>query len=346
MSAALASGLIQAAPIYVLAVIFAVRARRLAAEGRPVRTWRVLTFAGGIVVAVAADLPPIGTQSEQRLSIHMIQHLLIGDVAALLIAISVTGPLLRPILAAAGIRHLRILAHPIVAVPVWVLVYYGWHIPFLYQAALRSDIVHAAEHATMFGAGLALWIGLLGPLPKPAWFGNAAGLAYVFVIRLAGAAIANVFIWSEGAFYPTYEAIARSRGFNAAADQSIAGAIWMLEGTVITVGVLAWIFARWMTHGEAAQELLEHAERLGVDLDPARARRAVAAGQGERLRRRLDQAAGAEPQAPLGSSHSRPQVQSHAARDADRDSCEQIDDERAPCTATKIGPPPGSDPTT
>ena len=287
----LASGLIRASPLYVMAVLFALRAHTLSLQGRPVAGWRLALFAAGVAVAVAADLPPIGTESEQRLSIHMVQHLLIGDLAVLLIAVAVTGPLLRPILTLPGLRHLRWLVHPLVAVPLWVIVYYGWHIPSLYQAALRSDLVHAAEHATMFGAGLTLWIGLLGPLPKPAWFGNAAGLVYVFVIRLAGAAIANAFIWSGTPFYPTYDAIARSRGIDAAADQSVAGAIWMLEGTIVTLGVFSWIFARWMTQGLATQELVEHAEGLGIDLDPARARRAVAAGAGERLRRRLDEQA-------------------------------------------------------
>lgn len=285
---ALAAGLIRASPLYLLAVILVLRARALRAAGRPVAGWRLALFAAGIAVAVAADLPPIGTQSEQRLSIHMIQHLLIGDLAALLIAIAMTGPLLRPILTLPGLRPLRWLVHPLVAVPLWVLVYYGWHIPALYQAALHSDLVHAGEHATMFGAGLAMWLGLLGPLPKPAWFGNAAGLVYILVMRFTGAAIANAFIWSGTPFYPTYEAIARSRGIDAAADQSVAGAIWMIEGSVATVGVFAWIFFRWMSHSEATQELVEYAERIGVELDPARARRAVAAGADERLRKRLD----------------------------------------------------------
>ena len=288
----LLAGIIRASPLYVFAAVFAVRARELSHKGRSIATWRLLVFASGVAVAVAADLPPIGTQSEQLLSIHMVQHLLIGDLAAFLIAVSMTGPLLRPILTLPGLRQLRWLVHPLVAVPLWVLVYYGWHIPALYQAALGSDLVHASQHATMFAAGLAMWLGLLGPLPKPAWFGNAAGLVYILVMRFAGAAIANLFIWSGTPFYPTYEAIARSRGINAAADQSVAGAIWMLEGSVATVGVFAWIFARWMSQSEATQQLVEHAERLGVDLDPARARRAVAAGAAERLRTRLeDQAA-------------------------------------------------------
>ena len=56
----------------------------------------------------------------------------------------------------------------------------------------------------------ALWIGLLGPLPKPAWFGAAAGLAYVLVVRFAGTIIANVFLWSSSPFYPDYVELARA----------------------------------------------------------------------------------------------------------------------------------------
>ena len=284
----LLSGLIQASPFYVLVGFVAVRSRTLAREGRPVPGGRLALIAAGVAVGVAADLPPLGTISEERLSVHMLQHMVIGDLAAFLIAVGMTGPLLRPVLTRPGVRHLRWLAHPLVAVPLWVLVYYGWHAPALYQAALHSDVVHATEHATMFAAGLALWTGLLGPLPKPAWFGNAAGLAYVVTVRFAGTVIANVFLWSSSPFYPDYEALARENGFDAAADQSLAGAIWMVEGSVVTICVLGWLFTRWMAQGAEAQELVEQARRRGVELDPARARRAVAAGAGGRLRRRLD----------------------------------------------------------
>ena len=288
-----ASVLIQASPFYLLAGVVLVRARTLAREKRPVPGYRLALVAAGVAVGIAADLPPIGTRSDERLSIHMIQHMLIGDVAAFLIAVGMTGPMLRPVLTAPGVRHLRFLAHPLVAVPVWVLVYYGWHVPALYDAAVRYDVVHALEHATMFGAGLALWIGLLGPLPKPAWFGNAAGLAYVIVVRMAGAVIANVLLWSSTPYYDVYTGVP---GVDAAEDQSLAGAIWMIEGSVVTIGVLGWLFVRWMSQGEEAQALVEDAARRGIDLDPARARRAVAAGSGGRLRRRLEHGPGEQDQ--------------------------------------------------
>jgi putative membrane protein len=287
------SVLVQASPFYLLTAIVAVRARTLAREGRPVPAGRLALVAAGVAVGVAADLPPIGTESDQRLSIHMVQHMLIGDLAAFLIAVGMTGPMLRPVLTAPGIRRLRFLFHPLVAVPLWVLVYYGWHVPALYDAAVRHDVVHAAEHATMFGAGLALWTGLLGPLPKPAWFGNAAGLAYVVAVRFAGAVIANVLLWSGTAYYGVYKGVP---GVDAVEDQSLAGAVWMIEGSVVTIGVLGWLFVRWMSQGEQAQELVEQAARRGIELDPARARRAVAAGAGERLRRRLEDGAAEQDQ--------------------------------------------------
>jgi putative membrane protein len=284
----LLAGLIQASPFYLLVAFVVMRSRTLAREGRPVPSGRLLLVAAGVAVGVAADLPPLGTESEVRLSVHMLQHMLIGDLAAFLIAIGLTGPLLQPILVKPGMRRLRWLAHPLVAVPLWIAVYYAWHLPVLYQAALHSDVVHATEHATMFAAGLGLWIGLLGPLPKPVWFGAAAGLAYVLVVRFAGTIIANVFLWSSSPFYPDYVELARAHGIDPAEDQSLAGAIWMVEGSIVTICVLGWLFTRWMAQGAEAEELVEHARSRGIELDPARARRAVAAGAGARLRARLD----------------------------------------------------------
>jgi putative membrane protein len=313
----LLAGLIQASPFYLLVALVVVRSRTLARENRPVPTGRLALIAAGVAVGIAADLPPLGTASEDRLSVHMLQHMLIGDVAAFLIAIGLTGPLLRPLLVQPGIRRLRWLAHPLVAVPLWIVVYYGWHLPVLYQAALHSDVVHATEHATMFAAGLALWVGLLGPLPKPAWFGAAAGLAYVVIVRFAGTVIANVFLWSSSPFYPDYVAFSHAHGFDAVEDQSLAGAVWMIEGSIVTICVLGWLFVRWMRQGEEAQELVEHAQARGIELDPARAKRAVAAGAGERLRARLDSEDGAREEHEAdhdGRDHDHPDQQAERLR--------------------------------
>jgi hypothetical protein len=128
---------------------------------------------------------------------------------------------------------------------------------------------------------------LFGPLPKPAWFGNAAMAVYIVVVRLSGAVLANVLAWSGSALYPDYAPGAREHGLTPLSDQGAAGMVMMVESGLITFGVLAWIFFRWARQDSERQRLLDLARERGVELDEGRAGRAVAAGQGARLERRL-----------------------------------------------------------
>jgi cytochrome c oxidase assembly factor CtaG len=152
-------------------------------------------------------------------------------------------------------------------------------------------LVHAVEHACFLGFGIAMWLALLGPLPAPAWFGNAARLGYVLVVRLAGALLANIFIWSGTAFYPDYAAGEAQHGVSALSDQGLAGSIMMIEGSIVTLALFAWLFLWAAAEGERRQELLDFAAAHGLSLDEERAARAVAAGRAAELERRLrDQA--------------------------------------------------------
>jgi len=93
--------------------------------------------------------------------------------------------------------------------------------------------------------GMLLWIALLGPLPKPAWFTNWGRLGYVVLIRFAGAALANVFIWSQTVFCPIYRATDARAGLNPLSDENVAGALMMVEQLLLTVGLLAWFSSAW-----------------------------------------------------------------------------------------------------
>ena len=78
----------------------------------------------------------------------MVEHLLLGDIATLLLVLGLTGPLLQPILAIRVFDRLRILAHPLVAFPLWALNFYVWHIPALYDAAYGGGgAARARAHA-------------------------------------------------------------------------------------------------------------------------------------------------------------------------------------------------------
>jgi cytochrome c oxidase assembly factor CtaG len=139
------------------------------------------------------------------------------------------------------------------------------------------------------GLGLNMWMALLGPLPKPAWFGNAAKLGYIIAVRLTTTVLANVFVWTGGAFFGVYAAGERARGISPQSDQVVAGSIMMVEGSILTLCLFCWLFLRSAREGQERQELLELAAAGGVALDERRAARAVSAGRGAELRARIEQ---------------------------------------------------------
>jgi putative membrane protein len=274
---------------------YAARARTLRDQGRPVPRWRQWCYASGLVVLAIALSPPIGKLSDQLLVAHMAEHLLIGDIAALLIVLGFTGPLLAPLLRVHWINRLRVFTHPVLAVAIWGINFYAWHLPVLYQAALRHDLVHAVEHATFLAFGIAMWMGLLGPLPKPQWFGNGARLIYIVAVRLIGTVLANVMIFSGTVFYPFYRAGDAHWHISQMADQISAAGVMMVEESLLTIGLFCWLFLKVAGENEERQRLMDFAAAQGVELDESRAARAVAAGRSQELWERLRARAAATP---------------------------------------------------
>jgi putative membrane protein len=280
---------LQLAPPLLAAVAYAMRARTLARQGRPVAARRQVTFFAGIALILASLASPLAHIGGELILAHMAQHLVLGDLAALLVVLGLTGPLLQPLLQHPLIQRLRVLVHPAVALPLWILNLYVWHLPPLYQGALASEPVHALQHACFIGFGVAMWMALLGPLPAPAWFGNGARLGYVVAVRLAGALLGNVMIWSGAALYPDYRRGQAFWDISPLNDQGIAGTIMMVEGSVVTIVLIGWIFLKTAREAEERQDLVEYAERHGLELSDRRAARAVGAGRGAELRRRLEE---------------------------------------------------------
>jgi putative membrane protein len=280
---------LQLLPLAVLAVLYARRASTLATRGRPVPVWRQVCFASGLLLILVTLVSPLAHLSGELLAAHMAEHLLIGDLAALLIVLGLTGPLLQPLLAIRAIDRLRVLAHPLVALPLWVADLALWHTPVLYQATLHNEALHALEHGMFIAAGVLMWMPLVGPLPVPKWFGLPAKLGYVVGIRLAGTALGNVFMWSNSVFYPDYAKGEAYWHVSPITDQGLAGVIMMTEGGLVTLGLIAWFVLLWAKQDTERQDLLDLADEQGTPLEPARAARAVAAGEGGRLEERLRQ---------------------------------------------------------
>lgn len=271
--------------VYLL--LFAQRSRTLRREGRPVRAWRATAFVSGAVTVALVQLPPVDTLADQVLAVHMVQHIIIGDLASLLIVFGLTGPMIQPLLRIRLTRPLRKLANPVVALSLWAADLYLWHLPLLYQLAIRQDLVHAAEHACFLWFGALLWLGLIGPLPKPAWFSTAGRLVYVVGVRLVGGILGTVLIFIQTVAYPVYQTSDAARGLSPLSDQDVAGGLMMIEQMILTILLLGWLFYRFVIQDEQRQSLLDLASERGVALTDERAARAAAAGRAAQLRHRL-----------------------------------------------------------
>ncbi len=267
--------------------LYTIRARTLAAERRPVPGWRIASFVSGVLLMAVVQIGPLDTLADSVLVAHMVQHIVIGDFASLFIVLGITGPMIQPLLHMRPTRPLRVLASPIIALILWAVDLYAWHVPFFYQLAINHDLVHALEHACMLWFGTLLWLALIGPLPKPAWFAGWGALVYVIGVRLIGAILGNVLIWGQTIFYPVYRASDAARGLNPLSDQNVAGGVMMVEEMILTTLILGWLFYRFARQDEERQELLDLATERGIELSNERATRAARAGTGALLRERL-----------------------------------------------------------
>jgi putative membrane protein len=243
--------------------------RRRNEPGRRRRTW---AFAAGLAAVLAALASPVDTMSGRWLSAHMLQHLLLILVAAPmlvlgrpLIPLSLALPrssrvalrraaMVRP-LAAAG----RLLQHPVVAWLLSVSVLWAWHAPGPYQAALRTEWVHALEHATFLGtAALFWWVALAeGPHRKLA---PGADVLYVLAAWLQSGALGALFTFASAPLYPFYSRIA---GASPLHDQRVAGLIMWIPAGMVYLGAAALMAVRWL-HGLERETPRLHVERVPV----------------------------------------------------------------------------------
>lgn len=222
---------------------------------------RATMFAGGLGAVAVALLSPLDALSGALASAHMVQHVLLVLVAAPLFAFSASsGPLLRgtpaPIrraVARARVRlglttgRVRTLAHPLAVWFLAVAALWFWHSAAAYEAALRSDLLHALEHLSFFATALLFWV-LIGRLAH-------AGLAGAALLLVFGMAVQSIFLsvlltFARAPWYPSYAASTRPWGLDPLADQQLAGAImWVPAGAVYAAAGLL-LFMSWMREGD------------------------------------------------------------------------------------------------
>jgi putative membrane protein len=272
-----ASAALQLLALALLALLYARRAQTLTAGGRPPERWRQGCFYGGLLVSGAAVLA-LAAPSRELLLVRTSELLLLGDLAALALVLGLSEPMLAPVLRVRAFARLRVLCHPAVAYPLWAINLYVWHLSSCYEAALRHSGVDILQHAMFLGLGVNMWMCLLGPLPVPSWFGDVGKLTYTVAVRLTGAVLSNIFLWSGTVFYPYYLAGEEHLHVSPLADQNIAGALMVADNAVLLLCVFAWLFLRAAPPGGEHHGALEFAPATATA--SARARELTEAGSG------------------------------------------------------------------
>jgi len=229
-----------------------------------------LPYAGGLLalaVALLSPLDPIG--DKYLLSAHMMQHVLLSDIAPALLVLGLRSPILplglsrRALLAVApGGRSGRLLARltsPWLAIPLWALATWVWAIPSVFDFADRHSVVHACEHATLFYTGLAMWWLIVDPLPRARLRPNGERLALLGFTRLASACVCLPLTWLTATEYPLYAGAPRAYGLSAINDQHLAGAaMCFIEFLVFGIAFTA-VFISMLGRSDSRVTLAEYA---------------------------------------------------------------------------------------
>lgn len=262
-------------PVAILALIaasyvYARMYRRAASRSPAVGAGHWAPYAGGIFALAIALLSPLDAIGDHwLLSTHMLQHVLLSDIAPALIVLGLRSPVLplglaRPALRAVAPggrsgRVLALLTSPWVALPLWAAATWIWAIPAMFDFAAQHTLVHMLEHATLFYTGLALWWLIIDPLPRARLRPNGQRLALLGFTRIASAAICIPLTWMTSAQYPLYASAPRGFGLSAIADQQLAGAgMCFIEFLVFGIAFVA-VFISMLSRDESRVTLAEHA---------------------------------------------------------------------------------------
>jgi putative membrane protein len=248
----------------VAGIAYGVRLQDLRAHGGAARRsgdyLRAASFGAGLVVLVIALMSPIDTLGEERLfSVHMVQHLLLTDIAPILLLLGLSRAIMRPLVRRAQPveEALGVLAHPLTALIALVVVIWGWHVAAMYDLALEHPWVHELEHMTFFTAGIVFWWFVIEPVPPRRRLRGTWMPAYLFAAKLLLGALGVALAFSPNAIYHFYVEAPRTWGLSAVEDLNLGGLVMMVEQSVVLVIFFSIMLARMLDRSEETQRRRE-----------------------------------------------------------------------------------------
>ena len=204
---------------------------------------RAASFGGALALLAIAFWTPIHHLGlHYLLSAHLLQNVILAEWAPLAAVLGISSAMAA---AAARWRGWRVLTHPFVALPVWLANYYIWHVPAVYDAALRhQDTLIRLEHACYFGTGLLVWWPLVQDAPRRLASGFRA--AYAFAAFMLASPLGLLLALLPRPIYSYYVHAPRLWGLSPLGDQELAGATMVAEQAIVLFAVFAYWFRRFL----------------------------------------------------------------------------------------------------
>jgi len=260
-------------PVLVMALLYAFGMLRIRQRGTKISRVSVLCFSSGWLSLFLALDSPLHAISEQLFWVHMTQHEILMLIAAPLLIIS--RPATAFLFALPEEWRLRIpkagrarvvagawllISAPVAAWMLHAIALWAWHAPRLFDAALQSDWVHAAQHISFFGTALLFWWALFHRHAGRLGYGGA--ILYVFTTAVHTSVLGALLTFAPKIWYAPYTQTTAAWGLTEIQDQQIGGLImWVPAGTLLTIVALVLV-AKWMSHSQQRWEYTRTAELI------------------------------------------------------------------------------------
>ena len=236
--------------------------------GGGIKRWEAVAYACGWLALFIALVSPLHPMGEVLFSAHMTQHELLMLIAAPLVVLG------RPLVAFLWAlpmdwsrrlgqwtklswfqRAWRSITKPLTAWVIHAIALWVWHVPFLFQATLTSDVVHTFQHVCFLGSALLFWWALMHGPRNARGYGAAA--LYVFTTSIHSGVLGALITFASNIIYPAYSNTTASWGLTPLEDQQLGGLImWVPAGAVYIIAGLA-LCAAWLRESEQSVSRLE-----------------------------------------------------------------------------------------
>jgi putative membrane protein len=245
-----------------LAYVLGWRRARRPGEPHPPGYGRLTLFTLSMLCVLVALISPIDALATDLIVVHMVQHLLLLDLMPILLILSLTKGIMRPVTRklTAIERGAGFLGHPAFAVCLYIAVMFVWHWPSMYDEALQHPMVHVLEHACFAVAGSLYWWHLLSPIRGRLRRGGMGVVAYMTVTKLFVGLLGVILAFAPASIYPWYSHHPAYWGISPHVDQALAGLVMALEQSIVMGIALTYLFVRMLHESELEAQRAERFE--------------------------------------------------------------------------------------